>query len=61
MAKINWKGERFMKQGLSRTLYYFNFSAAAIALWFCLHLPSCGPGFESQANHLHFFQFVLKL
>ena len=35
--------------------------AAAIAPWFRLHLPSCGPGFESQAHHLRFFQFVLKL
>ena len=32
---------------------------AAIAPWFCLPLPSCGPGFESQADHLRFFQFVL--
>ena len=32
---------------------------AAIAPWFCLRLPYCGPGFGSQANHLHFFQFVL--
>ena len=32
---------------------------AAIALCFRLRLPSCGPGFESQAHHLHFFQFVL--
>ena len=32
---------------------------AAIALWFRLRLPSCGPGFESQALHLRFFQFVL--
>ena len=32
---------------------------AAIAPWFRLRLPSCGPGFESQANHLCFFQFVL--
>ena len=32
---------------------------AAIALWFRLCLPSCGPGFESQAHHLRFFQFVL--
>ena len=28
---------------------------AAIAPWFCLRLPSCGPGFESQAHHLCFF------
>ena len=34
---------------------------AAIAPWFCLRLPSCGPGFESQVHHLCFFQFVLKL
>ena len=39
-------------------LYYQN-GAADIAPWFRLRLPSCGRGFESQANHLHFFQFVL--
>ena len=33
--------------------------AADMALWYCLRLPSCGHQFESQANHLHFFQFVL--
>ena len=33
--------------------------AAAIAPWFRLRLPSCGPGFESQVHHLRFFQFVL--
>ena len=32
---------------------------ATIAPWFRLHLPSCGPKFESQAHHLCFFQFVL--
>ena len=32
---------------------------AAMAPWFCLHLPFCGPEFESQAHHLRFFQFVL--
>jgi len=32
---------------------------AAIAPWFRLRLPSCGPGFDSQALHLCFFQFVL--
>ena len=32
---------------------------AAIAPWFRLRLPSCGPGFESLAHHLCFFQFVL--
>ena len=37
------------------------FQVAAIAPWFCLRQPSCGPRFESQAHHLHLFQFVLKL
>ena len=32
---------------------------AAIAPWFCLRLPFCGSGFESQAHHLRFFQFLL--
>ena len=32
---------------------------AALAPWFRLRLPSCGPGFKSQALHLCFFQFVL--
>ena len=33
---------------------------AAIAQWIRLHLPSCRPGFESQAHYLCFFQFKLK-
>ena len=41
----------------SREFPYFR--AAAIAPWFHLHLPSCGPGFGSQAHHLPLFQFVL--
>ena len=32
---------------------------AAIAPWFRLRPPSCGPGFESQAHRLRFFQFIL--
>ena len=32
---------------------------AVIAPWFRLRLPSCGPGYESQAHHLRFFQCVL--
>ena len=35
------------------------FRGAAIAPWFHLRLPSCGPRFESQAHHLRFFQIVL--
>ena len=36
---------------------------AAIAQWIHLRLPSCHPGFESQARHLHFFisEIVLYL
>ena len=36
-------------------LINFNCRVADIALWFRLRLPSCGPGFESQAHHLRFF------
>ena len=36
-----------------------NFRDAAVAQWICLRLPSCCPWFEYQANHLHFFQFLL--
>ena len=32
---------------------------AAIAPWFCLRLPSCGPRFESQAHHLRFFSICI--
>ena len=31
---------------------------AAIAQWICLRLPSCRPGFESQAHHLCFHRFI---
>ena len=37
---------------------------AAIAQWICLYLPSCHPGFKSQAHHQRFYpncQFVLYL
>ena len=34
---------------------------AAIAQWIRLRLPSCRPGFESQAHHLCFHQFIKKL
>ena len=26
--------------------------------WICQHLPSCCPGFKSQAHHLRFRQFI---
>ena len=33
---------------------------AAIAQWFRLRLPSCGPRFEFQAHHLCFFKKIEK-
>ena len=32
---------------------------AAIAQWIRLRLPSCRPGFESQAHHLCFFSIYI--
>ena len=32
-----------------------------LAQWIRLRLPTCRPGFESQAHHLHFFLFQLEL
>ena len=32
---------------------------AAIAQWIRLRLPSCHPGFESQARHLCFFIYSI--
>ena len=34
---------------------------AAIAQWIHLRLPSCCPGFESQAHNLHFYEFIFEL
>ena len=33
---------------------------AAVAQWIHLRLPSCHPGFESQAHHLCFNQFIFE-
>ena len=33
---------------------------AAVAQWIHSRLPSCHPGFESQAHHLRFFQFKFE-
>ena len=33
---------------------------AAIAQWIRLRLPSCRPGFESQAHHLNFYHGRLR-
>ena len=34
--------------------------SAAVAQWIHLRLPSCRPGFESQAHHLCFYQFKFE-
>ena len=34
---------------------------AAIALWFHLRLPPCGPRLESQAHHLSFFSLIVAI
>ena len=42
-----------MKSGLKKNLIL----GAAIAQWIRLRLPSCPPGFESQAHHLFIVKF----
>ena len=37
------------------------FGGAAVAQWIHLHIPSCRPGFESQAHHLCLYQYYLEL
>ena len=51
----------FENQSFSTKLVVYQeyLDAAAIAQMFHLHLPSCGPEFESQAHHLCFFKFAL--
>ena len=51
----------FVKGGFTISFYLIPKGewVAAIAPWFHLGLPSCGPRFESQAHHQCFFQFVL--
>ena len=46
--------------GLFRYKQYFGRRGAAIAQWIRLRLPSCRPGFESQAHHLCFFNLYLS-
>ena len=35
--------------------------AAAIAQWIRLRLPSCSPGFKSQAHRVCFYLFIFEL
>ena len=39
---------------LFNTVKRVSIREAAIAMWIRLHLPSCGPEFESQAHHFCF-------
>ena len=38
-----------------------NNHTSTIAQWIRLRLPSCNPGFESQAHHLRYYQFIIVL
>ena len=44
---MNYKGQTVIRWG------------AAKAQWIRLGLPSCRPGFESQAYHLSFYKFII--
>ena len=37
------------------------YQGATIAQWIHVRLPSCRPGFESQAHLLHFYQYIFEL
>ena len=40
-------------------MYFKQDISAAIAQWIRLRLPSCRPGYESQAHHLRFFSIYI--
>ena len=44
----------------SRNHLHLYFGGAAIAQWICLCLPFYHPWFESQAQNLRFYQFILR-
>ena len=48
----------FIREGQLTKIGFFR--GAAIAQWIRLYLPSCHPGFESQAHHLRFYQFKFE-
>ena len=45
--------------GMAHFIKKSNKLGAAVAQWIRMRLPSCRPGFESQAQHLCFYQFKL--
>ena len=50
---------KLIRAATFKTFLKLKLWVAAIAPWFRLRLPSCGPRFESEAHHLRFFQFEL--
>ena len=63
MSNRNVLNEIFELLAIDKTITHeITNNEADIAPWFRLHLPSCGPRFESQAYYLCFCQFkLLKL
>ena len=60
-GKRTYLMKKFKSRNLEDALTMELLEVAAIAPWFHLRLPSCSPGFESQALHLRFFPFVIEL
>ena len=57
------KIKALFSQNISKTFSQITFRinrGAAVAQWIRLRLPSCRPGFDSQAHHLCFFQFQFE-
>ena len=52
---------RVSKKGKIQKTKRYQSWGAAIAQWIRLLLPSCHPGFESQAHHLSFYKFIIVL
>ena len=55
-SPADWR-QKSVRPPVSKT----NTRGAAIAQWIRLRLPSCRPGFESQAHHQCFYQYIFVL
>ena len=55
-----WQNSNPQLFGVRSSSNLLNTRGAAVAQWICLRLPSCHPGFESQAHHLCFYQFKFE-
>ena len=53
--------QKFQPYGDALPCKFSRCGVAAIAQWFRLRLPFCGPGFESQAHHLRFFSIFIEI